>query len=93
MEKGDFDKVLHPETIATVQIPTFNKPDTSLDILCNLLKSWGNCSDNLVEYMKNTQLIDADKIQSTLADALNPESLKELIAAQNPAEEDLEEQA
>ena len=58
------------------------KSGSSLDVMCNLLESWGKCSTDLIDYMKSTNLHDLPSLQEKLSDALNPDILKDLLDAQ-----------
>ena len=60
----------------------YGPKDSTLDVLCSLLKSWGNCNDDLVDYMRDSKLSSPEKIQETLARALNPDLLKDMINEQ-----------
>jgi hypothetical protein len=43
------------------------------------LKTWGKCSDDVVEYMKNCDVSNSNKLQAKLNKALDTDSLKELL--------------
>jgi hypothetical protein len=50
-----------------------------LDVLCKLLKTWGKCSDDAIEYMRNCDESNPNKLQAKLNKALDTDSLKELL--------------
>ena len=49
---------------AKIPIPQVNvsKQDSTIDVLCKLLKNWGKCSEDMVEYMRNSRLNNPNKI-------------------------------
>jgi hypothetical protein len=52
--------------------------------LCGLLKTWGKCSEEMIEYMREQrdELSTPDKISATLAKALNPDTLRDMMTEQ-----------
>jgi len=82
IEEVDFKEITAPQKLDD-ELGSIGKKDTALDVLCSLLQSWGGCSEEVVNYMRETKLTSPEKIQETLAKALNPETLKELIFEQN----------
>ena len=54
---------MNPNSITFSKKPKFSQKDSTLDILCELLDGWGNCSEQIVNYMKNTGLTDPVHIQ------------------------------
>lgn len=50
-----------------------------MDVLCKLLKTWGKCSDDAIEYMRNCDESNPNKLQAKLNKALDTDSLKELL--------------
>jgi len=41
---------------------SISNKDTTVDVLCKLLKTWGQCSDDVIEYMRSS---DDDTINPT----------------------------
>lgn len=70
----DPDSITFPDNNVT-------KNDTTMDVLCKLLKNWGNCSDDMVDFLKNCGITNPIQIQQTLAKSLDPDSFKEMLNA------------
>lgn len=80
IEKEDFDILMNP---GSIDFPDNNvsKHDSTMDVLCKLLKNWGNCSDEMVDFLKNSGITNPVQIQETLSKSLDPDSFKEMINA------------
>jgi hypothetical protein len=75
IEDEDFQQLIKPSNIK-VDVPESN---SQISLLCSLLKSWGNCSDEMINYLQDSNIQDPDKLQETLKKALNPDTLRDLI--------------
>ena len=48
LEKEDFQELMNPRKPDEIVQGQFNQKDNALDVLCKLLKPWGNCSEEVV---------------------------------------------
>ncbi len=80
IEREDFEVLMNPESI---DFPdnNVNQQDSTMDVLCKLLKNWGNCSDDMIDFLKNSGITNPVLIQETLSKSLDPDSFKEMINA------------
>jgi hypothetical protein len=46
-----------------VKVPSLqvSQKDSTLDVLSKLLKTWGKCNDDIIEYLKGTEESDPAK--------------------------------
>ena len=79
LEDQDFQQLLTPPQLNFTQQIQIAKQDGTLDVLCKLLKTWGKCSDDVIEYMRNCDETNPNKLQEKLNKALDTDTLKELL--------------
>ena len=56
LEKENFEQLVNPKLTQFVKKPKINAKESTLDILCDLLDKWGNCSPELTEYLLSTNI-------------------------------------
>lgn len=68
LEKEDFALLMDPASAnkSPRKMEKFSNKNSTLDVLCNLLKTWGNCSDEMIDYLRETELTSPEKIMETL---------------------------
>ncbi|CDW73494.1 UNKNOWN [Stylonychia lemnae] len=79
LEKQDFDQIMKPDTVKFSKRPKFGSSKTTLDILCNLLETWGNCSQETIEYLQETGLTDPQEIHDKLSKMFGSDSVAKYI--------------
>lgn len=61
IDKEDFEIVMNPSSI---EFPdnNINQNDSTMDVLCKLLTNWGNCSEEMVDFLRNSGITNPIKI-------------------------------
>lgn len=87
LDNQDFDQIINPNLVKFSKKPKFGVTKTTVDILCNLLETWGDCSTEMIDYIKESKKTDPVEIHELLQKMLSAKSIEDFIN-ENPIHRD-----